>query len=73
MLGVRLVQSRLVPEAQSFFFFFFFFRAAPTTYGGSQARGPIGVVVAGLHHSHSNVGSELCMRTVPQLMATPDP
>ena len=28
-------------------------------YGGSQARGLIGAVAAGLHHSHSNVGSEL--------------
>ena len=28
----------------SFFFFFFgLFRATPATYGGSQARGPIGV------------------------------
>ena len=36
-----------------FFFFFFFlhFRALPMAYRGSQARGPIGAVVAGLHHS----------------------
>ncbi len=32
--------------------------AAPTAYGGSQARGLIGAVAAGLHHSHSNAGSE---------------
>ena len=38
--------------------FFFLFRAALATYGGSQARGPIGVVAAGLRHSHSNVGTE---------------
>ena len=44
-----------------------FFRAAPTAYGGSQARGPIGAVAAGLRHSHSNAGS------TPQLTATPDP
>ena len=47
----------------SFFFFFFFFglfafsRAALTTYGGSQARGPIGAVTTGLRQSHSNAGS----------------
>ena len=39
--------------------FCLFFRAAPTAYGGSQARGPIRATAAGLHHSHSNVGSEL--------------
>ena len=44
-----------------FFFFVFFFRAAPTAYGGSQARGPIGTTAGGLHHSHSNAGSELCL------------
>ena len=27
-------------------------------YGGSQARGGIGAVAAGQHHSHSNMGSE---------------
>ena len=40
-------------------FFLSFFRAAPSAYGGSQARGQIGAVAAGLHHSHSNAGSEL--------------
>ena len=47
---------------RTFFFFFFFFfglfRAAFMAYGGSQARGPMGATAAGLHHSHSNVGSE---------------
>ena len=33
------------------------FRAALAAYGGSQVRGPIGAVAAGLHHSHSNAGS----------------
>ena len=36
-----------------------FFRAAPAAYGGSQARGLIRAVAAGLHHSHSNARSEL--------------
>ena len=42
-------------------------------YGGSQARGRTGVVVAGLHHSHSNARSELHLRPTPQLSATVDP
>ena len=52
---------------------FCLFRAIPTAYGGSQARGPIGAVATGLHHSHSNARSEPCLRPIPQLMATPDP
>jgi len=47
--------------------------AAHTAYRGSQARGLIGAVAAGLHHSHSNVGSELSLRPTPQLTAMPDP
>ena len=59
----------------SFFFFFVFclFRATPTAHGGSQDRSPIGAVAAGLHHSHSNKGSELSLQPTPQLIATPDP
>ena len=56
-----------------FFFFFVFSRAAPTAHGGSQARGLIGAVAAGLRQSHSNLGSELHLRPAPQLTATPDP
>ena len=46
-----------------FFFFLVFclFRAAPEAYGGFQARGLIGAVAFGLHHSHSNVGSKPCL------------
>ena len=55
----------------SHFFFFFWsfclFRAAPTAYGGSQDRGPIGAVAAGLRHGHGNPGSELCLQPTPQL------
>ena len=40
------------------FFVFCLFRATPKAYGGPQARGLIGAVAAGLHHSHSNTGSE---------------
>ena len=53
--------------------FFFFSRAAPAAYGGSQARGLIGAVAAGLHQSHSNVGSELHLRPTLQLTAMLDP
>ena len=43
------------------FFFLVFFRATPVSHGGSQAGGQIEAIVAGLHHSHSNAGSELCL------------
>ena len=50
-------------EAESnWFLFFVFFRAIPTAYGSSQARSRIRAVAAGLHHSHSNARSELCLR-----------
>ena len=57
------------------FFLFCFsciFRATLRAHGGSQARGRIGVVATSLRQSHSNAGSELCLRPAPQLMATPD-
>ena len=38
--------------------FFCLFGAIPVAHEGSQARGPTGAVATGLHHSHSNVGSE---------------
>ena len=42
-------------------------------YGSSQATGWIGAIAAGLHHSHSNTGSELSLQATPQLTAMPDP
>ena len=54
-------------------YIFCLFRAAQVTYGGSQARHPIGAAAAGLHHSHSKSGSEPHLRPTPQLMATLDP
>ena len=41
------------------FIYFVFgpFRATPAAYGGFQARGQIGAVAAGLHHSHSSARS----------------
>ena len=56
-----------------FLFIFVFSRVAPVAYGGSQARGLIGAVAAGLRQSHSNTGSELHLRPTLQLTATPDP
>ena len=58
--GVAWVSLKATQRQKEFGFFFVclfafcLFRAVPTEYGGSQARGPIGVVAAGLHHSHSN-------------------
>ena len=54
-------------------FVFLLFRAAPTACGGSQARGLIGAVAAGLRHSHSNARSKPHLQPTPQLTATPDP
>ena len=49
------------------------FRVVPTAYGGSQARGPIGAIAAGLRHSHSHARSKVHLQPTPQLMAMPDP
>ena len=46
-------------------FFCFVFLGPCVACGSSQARGRIGAAAAGLHHSHSNVGSE------PHLQCTP--
>ena len=54
-------------------FFAFFLRAIPVAYASSQARGWMWAEAAGLHHSHSNTGSEPHLLPTPQLMATPDP
>ena len=56
------------------FFLSFFWGggAAPTAYGGFQARGLIGAVAAGLHHSLSNARSELYLQPTPQLTAILD-
>ena len=54
-------------------FFKIFFRAAPMAYGGSQTRGQVETVAAGLCHSHSNVGSKPCLQPTPQILAMPDP
>ena len=71
---VRLLQT--VHYSKNFFFFFDFFaisRAASVAYGGSQARGLIGAIVAGLYQGHSYSGSKPRLQPTPQLMATQDP
>ena len=63
-----VMQSLALPPGFCFCFFFIFL-----AYGGSQARGRIGALAAGLHHSHSNAESKPRLRTTPQLTATPAP
>ena len=55
-----------------YFLIFCLLRAAFVAYGGSQTRGWIGTVAAGLHHSHSNARFKLCLRPAPHLIATLD-
>ena len=54
-------------------FILIFFRAPHVAYGSSQARGLIRDTAAGLHHSHSNAGSKMHLRPIPQLSARLDP
>ena len=63
----------LWPRATVFLFVCFDFLVALSAmaYGDSQARGPIGAVAAGLHHS--NTSSEPRLWPTPQLTAIPDP
>ena len=71
-----LIWDVLSHDISAFFFFFCLFafsRTVPTAYEGSQARGLIGTVVAGLGHSHGNEGSEPHLGPTPQLMAMLDP
>ena len=63
------VGKELWREISRYFFFYFLFflsfclfRAEHMAYGGSQAMGLIGTTAAGLHHSHSNTGTEPHLR-----------
>ena len=42
--------------------------AALVVYGGSQARGRVGAIAAGLRQSHSNAGSEPRLRPALQIL-----
>ena len=55
------------------FFWGVFLGLHPQHKEGSQARGQMGATAAGLCHSHSNSGSELCLWPTSQLRAMPDP
>ena len=58
-----------------FIFYFCLFAiswASPAAHGGSQARGRIGAVATSLCQSHSNTGSQPCLRPTPQLTAMQD-
>ena len=70
-----LLQNLRNELRRTFYLFVFwpFLGPLPAAYGGSQARGRIGAVAAGLRQSHSNAGSEPRLRPTPQLTATPDP
>ena len=54
-------------------FFALLFRVAPAAYEDSQAGGRIRAAATSLCHRRSNAGSELCLHSTPQLMATVDP
>ena len=54
------------------YLFFSIFRVEPVAHGGSQARGQIGAVAAGLCHSYSKLGSKLSLWPTAQLTATLD-
>ena len=58
-LGILLIALHQHFVTFLYYIFFCLFRAVPMAYGGSQVRGQIRAVAAGLHHSHSNTGSEL--------------
>ena len=62
------------PYLWSFGFYFILFcflpfRAVPVAYVSFRARGWIRAIPAGLCHSHSNRGSNLCLQPTPQFMA----
>ena len=64
-----LKNALISQKAEDLFFssFFFCLFRKPVSYGISQARGQIGAIAAGLHHSHSNARSKPHLRPTPQL------
>ena len=63
------INNHLKKKFLLLFFFFFFFRVTPAAYGGSQVRGLIRAVAAGLYHSLRNVRSKPHLQPTPQLTA----
>ena len=86
MISLHSLQNNI--DFILFSLFFVFSRATPMAYGGSQARGLIGIIATDLCQSHRNVGSkprlrptppaqgnarsELRLRPTPQLTTTSD-
>ena len=70
---LSIVATSVYIPTNIFFLYLHFFGDAPVAHGGSQARGLIGAVSAGLCHSRSKLGSKPRLRPTPQLTATPDP
>ena len=76
--------ENLHPSHSSLLFFFCFFLFVclfvfflslglyPQHIEVPRLGGLIGAVAADHSHSHSNVGSELCLRSIPQLRAAAD-
>ena len=65
--ALPLATQRLDQEGQDLTTFFMAKLAAQVS---SQARGPIRATAAGLHHSHSNAGSEPHIQPTPKLVVT---
>ena len=73
MMVVKLINIiKFIGLLKTSYFYFYFiitifllFRAVPAAYGGSQARGRIGAVAAGLCLNHSNPRSEPRLRPTP--------
>ena len=63
-------QYLLIPVS---FFSFFCLGPYPRHMEVPGFQGPNRAVAAGLHHSHSNAGSEPCLQPTLQLTVTPDP
>ena len=58
MAQVAWGQALLQTQRFICLFLFLSFRPTPVACGGFQARGQIGAVATGLHHSHSNARSQ---------------
>ena len=54
-------------KTEYFIYLFFVFLEPHPQHMGSQARGQIGAVATGLHHSHSNARSKMHLQNTPQL------
>ena len=69
--GLEIVLVSFLLMTSSFFIVFFYFKATPEASGSSQAISQIGAAAL-LHHSHSNMESELHLQPIAQLVAMLD-